>query len=362
MSAGMPTPPAAARSRVRWSLLVTSVTVLAGALLVPTLAVGTGSAATRPPRATALKPPIHGLIDRLGEPDPGTEAYISAYVVKVSWADLQPTPFGPIAADNAIDQAIARVRQPDMAGRMALKLRVLAGVDAPEWAKEIGGAPLPYINNQPGASVTGGTIGRFWLPAFGAAYDDLQRKLARKYDRVPEIRELTVDRCSTIYDELFVRQPGAPENVATLTAAGYTNAADQQCILQAIDAHQAWHFTTSDVAFATMPVVPDGRWDLSFPLSVMDYCRARLGPRCGLENNALSTDKLASAKYAAMYQRMSDLGGTVTFQTATADRIGDWSAALDAAVSLHATSVELPYGYQDWPAADLAEYADALSR
>ena len=218
MSAGMPTPPAAARHRVRWPFLVTSVAVMAGALLVPTLVAGTGSASVRPPHATALKPPIRGLVDRIGEPDPGAGAYISAYVVRVRWADLQPTAFGPIAADNAIDRAIARVRQPDMVGRMALKLRVLAGIDAPEWAKEIGGPALPYVDNQPGANVAGGTIGRFWLPAFGDAYDDLQRKLAAKYDRVPEIRELTVDRCSTIYDELFVRQPGSADNVATLAA------------------------------------------------------------------------------------------------------------------------------------------------
>ena len=88
----MPTPPARPRLRIP----VLSAAVLAGALLVPALVVGTGEAAVRPAVPTAPKAPIHGLIDRLGEPDPGTESFISAYVVRVRWADLQPTPFGPI--------------------------------------------------------------------------------------------------------------------------------------------------------------------------------------------------------------------------------------------------------------------------
>jgi hypothetical protein len=352
----MPTPPA----RLRLRLPVLSAVVLAGALLAPAVLHGTGDAAVRQYGATALKPPIRGLIDRIGEPDPGTESYISAYVVRVRWADLQPTPFGPIVADNAIDQAIARVRLPDMAGRMSLKLRVLAGVDAPEWAKEIGGAPLAYLNNQAGANVAGGTIGRFWLPDYGKAYADLQRKLAHRYDFVPEIREVTVDRCSTIYDELFVRQAGEPQNVAALAGAGYTTTADHTCILQAIDAHKVWRYTTSDVDFSPLPNVLGVGQDLTFTLDAMDYCRASLGARCGLENNALSSAKLTSPKFVVMYQRMAELGGALTFQTATSSRIGDWTQALDAAVAMHALSVELPYGYDAWPAADLAGYARAL--
>jgi hypothetical protein len=327
-----------------------------GALLAPLLTSGTGNAADRPTPATSLKPAIHGLVDRLGEPDPGTEDFINAYVVRVRWADLQPTPGGPIVTDNAIDRAIARVRQPDMAGRMTLKLRVLAGIYAPEWAKQIGGAPLPYLNNQADSRVVGGTIGRFWLPAYGAAYAELQRKLAHRYDSVPEIREITVDRCSTIYDELFVRQAGVLQNSATLAAAGYTTAADQLCIQQAITAHRVWRLTTSDVDFSPLPNMLATGQDLTFTLSMMDFCRAQLGPRCGLENNALSSAKLVAPKFVTMYQRMTELGGTVTFQTATSSRIGDWTAALDAAVSMHAVSVELPYGYQDWPADELAAY------
>ncbi len=90
---------------------------------------------------------------------------------------------------------------------------------------------------------------------------------------------------------------------------------------------------------------------------MMDYCRVTLGSLCGLENNALSTDKLVAPKSAAMYARMAQMGGTLAFQTATASRIGDWSVTLDAAVAYRATSVELPYGYDTWPADELAVFA-----
>jgi hypothetical protein len=311
--------------------------------------------------AAAVKAPIVGLIDRQGVPPLAARSYIRAYVVKVNWADLQPTPYGPIAANNAIDQAIVRVRKPDLAGRVALKLRVFAGVNAPEWAKEIGGAPLPYVNNQDG-SVTSGTIGRFWLPEFGAAYDDLQAKLAALYDAVPEIREVTVSRCSTIFDEMFVRQPLA-SNVAVLQAAGYTVDADKQCIQDAIDEHQVWQQTTSDVSFSPFPDVFDGGvTDVAYTDAVMDACRAALGARCGLENNGLSLRRLGIAQFQQMFAHMAQLGGEVTFQTASKGRIGDWPTVLDAAVRDGASSVELPKGYTSWsPQSLLAQYGAELA-
>ena len=55
-----------------------------------------------------------------------------------------------------------------------------------------------------------GTIGRFWTDDYGAAYDQLETLLAAKYDNVPEIREVTISRCTTFYDEPFIRDTTAP--------------------------------------------------------------------------------------------------------------------------------------------------------
>jgi hypothetical protein len=310
-----------------------------------------------------VKPVIRGLVDRQGEPAKNMLSVVHAYVVKVNWADLQPTPFGPIAADNAIDKAIARVRMPDYkAVGMVLKLRVLAGIGAPEWVKRLGGAPIPYNDNQDGASVDGGTIGRFWTPEFGTAYQDLQTKLAAKYDDVPEIRELTVSRCSTIFDELFVRQPGDQQNNAGLLGAGYSDSADEQCIEQAIQAHAVWKHTTSDVDFSPFPNVADPSQppDLAFTERVMRMCRDTLGPRCGLQNNAISTDKLDNPMFTSMYAAMTALGPPIILQTAANKRIGNPDQVLAAAVRVGADSIELPAGYPRWPMSLLEATAKAL--
>jgi hypothetical protein len=315
----------------------------------------TASIGSPPPNApvvgNAIKPVIRGLIDRQGAPAKQELSAVHAYVVKVKWADLQPSAFGPIAANNVIDQAIARVRQPDYASLgMALKLRVVAGIGAPDWVKSMGGPPVPYIDNQAGASVAGGTIGRFWTAGFGRAYTDLENKLAARYDLVPEIREITLSRCSTIFDEPFVRQFGDKRNVAALLAAGYTTAADEQCIADSIVEHNVWRHTTTDVDFSPFPLIadPGGPRDLAFTESVMTACRSILGVRCGLQNNSLSTDKLADATFQHLYHRMTELGPTIVLQTATRGRIGDVATVLAAAVTIGANAVELPAGYQSW--------------
>jgi hypothetical protein len=311
-----------------------------------------------------VKTVIQGLIDRQGEPAKKNLDSVHAYVVKVNWADLQPTSFGPLTADNAIDKAVLRVRQPDFeAVHMVLKLRVLAGIGAPEWAKQLGGPPLPYVNNQEGGSVAGGSIGRFWSPEFGKAYADLQAKLAARYDDVPEIREVTVSRCSTIFDELFVRQPGDPKNVQSLLAGGYTIAADKQCIKDAITEHDVWKHTTSDVDFSPFPDVtnPGGDGDVTFTDEMMTFCRATLGIRCGLQNNALSTSKLANPRFQTMYAAMTRLGPPIILQTAARKRLGDRDQTLGAAVKIGANSVELPAGYDAWPADLLRSTAAGLT-
>jgi hypothetical protein len=361
----------------RSRLIVSLVTALAAVVVIVLAATGQFSSSTggkgshgggphatgSQPPAGSVKPVIQGLLDRQGPPPDRLLSVVHAYVVKVNWADLQPAAFGPIAANNAIDQAIARVQQPDYAqAGVVLKLRVFAGIGAPEWAKELGGAPLPYVDNQSGASVSGGTIGRFWTADFGRAYADLQTKLAAKYDTVAQVREITVSRCTTIFDEPFVRQFGDARNVAAMRGAGYTLAADKQCIADSIAEHAVWQHTTSDVDFSPMPNIdkPGDTRDLTFAEAMMRYCRMTLGARCGLQNNALATSKLNNSTFAQMYQYMTSLGPPIELQTAATKRIGDESTALAAAVTIGANSVELPSGYGSWSESLLSSTASGL--
>jgi hypothetical protein len=334
--------------RWAWLALVASVSGLVFAHTAAASATTTQSQSTA--LTTQIKPVIQGLLDRQQPPPKTMLSVVHAYVVRINWADIQPTQGGPIVANNAIDQAIARVNQPDFAKvGMALKLRVFAGVGAPLWAKSLGGDPIPYYGS-PTDGGGSGTIGRFWTTAFGNAYNDLQRKLAAKYDSVPSIREITVSRCTTMYDEPFVRSFGDPRNVAALVAAGYTTDADKQCIVDSIAAHNVWAQTTSDVDFTPFPLIayPNGSRDLAFTESVMATCRSLLGVRCGLQNNSISSEKLINPQYADMYAHMTALGPPLILQTARASAIGDIPTVLAGAVTIGANSIELPNGYVKW--------------
>src|ERR1700722_17576131 len=63
------------------------------------------------PSNAILKPVLSGLVDRQGEPPVEYLGVLGGWVVNAKWSDLQPTPGGPIATGNVIDQAIQAVRQ-----------------------------------------------------------------------------------------------------------------------------------------------------------------------------------------------------------------------------------------------------------
>lgn len=337
---------------------------LAGGLLLLLLLTGCGGGTTSQPRPTAatqhpgsatstgapsgpLKPVLRGLLDRKGAPPPAFDSSLAGYVVNADWSELQPDQQGPIAANNSIDQAVQEVRAINAKNHLnlGLKLRISAGIRAPDWAKELGGDPIPVTN--PSSGVTG-TIGRFWTDAFGQAYATLQSQLAAKYDAVPEIREVTISRCTTVYDEPFIREISSPETVSALLVAGYTSDLDRACQHQQIDAHRVWKQTSSDLALNPYQEIGGGgatSTDEDFTEVMMGYCRQSLGAACVLENNSLRAIP-NSPLYARMYRAIQSLGPNIAFQTATLKRVGSLQVTLSNAVRYGAGSVELPGGYE----------------
>jgi len=302
--------------------------------------------ATTPPGGAHLKPAMVGLIDRQGFPADDYRPVVSGVVVDATWDELQPAPGATIVAGNPIDAAITEVRalnraQPDH--QMALKLRVFAGIHAPEWAKELGGSPVSVTD--PVDNVTG-TIGRFWTDEYGRAYADLEAQLAARYDGVPEIREVTIARCTTVYDEPFIRDRQDPATVQALLDAGFTVSADVQCLREQVDAHDVWQTTRSGLAlnpYQRIDATQGRAEDEPITDAMMGYCRQRLGARCVLENDSLRSPPLAGA-YTAMYQRMEAFGAPISIQTATPRKVGDLAATVQIAVALGASAVELPRG------------------
>lgn len=320
---------------------------------------GTGPGNTMPASA-GMKPAITGLIDPFGYPPASlvSSRTVSAFVVMANWRDLQPLAGGPLVHPNAIDQAIEEARA--AGGGLAVKIRFFAGVHSPVWALNLDGSPVDFPAT---AAAPGGAVPRFWTPRFEQAYTDIQAKLAAAYDSVPEVREVTISECMTIFAEPFIRQAEQAANREALLAAGYTDSANQACLRNSIDTHrQVWRHTRSSLAFNPYQEIDaDGSWhnNPSTTDSLMNYCRQRLGSACVLENNSVRApiSKLGTA-YGLMYARMRQLGPPITLQTATPSRIGCLLTSecpagvvgvLDWSVSLGATALELP--------ADLDRYA-----
>lgn len=162
----------AARPAVRWRLGV----AIAGVLLVgapfAASAAGTqssvpGSAATAA-SAASVKPQLRGIITRGGFSVREWNGVVHGMAVTANWSDLQPLRGGAIVRPNRIDSAIETAQQlnalhPGL--NFGIKIRVMAGINAPTWAKTMDGAPVQVRNPQGGIT---GTVGRFWLPSYGA--------------------------------------------------------------------------------------------------------------------------------------------------------------------------------------------------
>lgn len=321
----------------------------------PNFTVPTSIATTTMPAPTTtstslpatVKAPLAGLIDRNEIPTDNLAGPIAGFVVDVPWRDLQPVRGGAIATNNDIDRAIRDVRALNSrtGNDVAIKLRVRAGVDAPDWAKKLGGSPIEVSDAQDGVA---GTIGAFWIKAFGAAYAELQTKLAERYDPVVEIGEVSISRCTTVYAEPFLRNIRDPESVGQLIARGFDTDSDLTCLFDQIDAHLVWESTRSSLALNPyQAIAASGETTIEPTVTsrVIDYCRLVLEDRCVLGNNSIRWPPL-EGRMEAMYAEIESFGAPITYQTAAPARVGDLPATISWAIDRGACSVELPAGYK----------------
>jgi fibronectin type 3 domain-containing protein len=308
--------------------------------------------------SAAVKPAIRGTIDRTGLAKSAWLPVVNGYVVQANWADLQPTQGGPITANNAIDQAIADARARNAQNRgssaqppISLKLRVFAGDEAPEWAKNLDGPPVSVKDAGPSGVYQ--TVGRFWTANFAAAYQDFMTKLAALYDGVPEVRDVVISRCTLTTAEPFLRMTSDQTSVNNLIAAGFTTAADHTCHQQQVDVHNAvWQRTTSSLAFTPYQQINSTgktKVDETWTETMIDYCRQQLGSRCVLESNSIKDPSVPRGpSYGTMYDKIKATGPPIAYQTASPNNgLTSLCNTLGWAVSQGTGAVELPQVYDN---------------
>ena len=321
------------------------------------------------------KPLLVGLIDKgsaapflVGQPFPvidlanevASSPGLAGVVVNVSWSQLEPTngTFDFSTLDASLN-AVQTYNDQHPSALLGVRLRVFGADGAPDWAKTMDGTPISI-------SAKGqdrGTDGQWWKPDYRAAWADLQQALAARYDDHPLVREVVVASCASLTDEPFVM---ATTDKTELLADGWTNTAQQACLDGAFADYAPWHHTAVYYPFnpfITMTSTGKVGTDDSVTDEVMARCTnsaASGGPWCILGNNAISSPDSQKAGSLAVYSEMDSLwqadqtGTPISFQMAS-PTASVQCAALDAAVSHHALSVEL------WPAGITAESPHILA-
>lgn len=321
-------------------------------VFVAALAIALSPAQTHAQPST-VKLPLRGLISMgaykfvaKGTPPVNTMAPLNAVggifggiVVIASWAQLQPTSsssFDPSVIDDFLKQVRAyNLQYPN--NRLAVKLRVWAGFMAPDWAKNIGGAPINVTHNG-----NPHTIGRFWLPAYRKAFTNLQTLLAAKYDNMPLIREVAVTQCMSMTAEPFF----VPNDVlGPLQTAGLNNANYRFCLSNAIADYSAWKRTRLDFS-VNVYGLGSGHGDPGFTRKLMDACRASVGVRCVLDNHDLDTTPPGGIGPIQTY--MKTLGPEIEFQTYK-ETPANFEGTIRHGVALGASSIELWQDFGGFP-------------
>lgn len=350
--------------------------------------VAAGQLAVVPPaQAAAVKAVTSGAVDRDGQPaEAAAAAGVDSWVVTATWSQLQDRLGGPLHARatdgtvNPIDAAVsaARTYNASHPGRRArLKLRVYAGVGSPRFALVLGGGPMHLVNCTSATSCSApADVPVFWSQPFVSAYRDLLTRLGALYDGTAEIGDVVVCGSAVIFCD-GTKQMNDGDNAAQYRSAGYAVSADVRAQKQFIDAaasafprtpvEQAqFHFQFVNTGTAVVSN-DDGTTcspgkvchDFAYNYSIISYQEKTLGSRRAvLSNYSLQVSRTTSPDYAPLYRRFADDRAAgkavVTFQTATLNKI-DMDATAHglcdvlryAAVTEHASSVELPKGYSD---------------
>jgi hypothetical protein len=327
-----------------------------------------------PSRADDIKSPLRGLLSMgayrfVGyggdpvntlEPLNAKPGIFGGLVVIASWKQLQPTAQSEIGDNNVIDQALAQVRaynEKNPQKPLGVKLRVWGGFEAPDWAKQLGGAPIETTYNKKPR-----VVGRFWSPAYRQAWAHLQQQLAARYDKRPLIKEVSITSCMSITAEPFFI-PTDDTVTKPLRAAGFTDAAYKDCLTHSLSDYAAWK--ESRLVLSVNPLrtgAGQGNGDAAFTEGVMRNCRQTLGRRCVFDNHDLDTE--LPKPLQPIYALMKQLGPEIEFQTwRTTPK--DFDGTIKMGVSYGASSIELYQDYGGFPLvadAKLKQWAAMLEK
>lgn len=180
---------------------------------------------------------IHGIICRDFKNFKNVKSQIkdkiSGFVLHLNWKDAQPIANGPIHADAKaiLDEAEQEAIEN---GYEQIRLRFFAGIETPDWAKNLSTGPMQWDDPVDGGS---SSIPVWYSDEFLAAYENVISKLADELSDRPLFKEVTCSGASTVYAEPCVKQFSYAPNRTTALNNGYTVAKDIEAFKRVIDIH-----------------------------------------------------------------------------------------------------------------------------
>lgn len=203
-----------------------------------------------------LKPEVRGIMDRNGrvpgDLDPNFN-FIDYVVVNVPWNMLECHTSSGVGSFYQTDgsdmlgwqQIDTVIRNPKVVG---VRLRITAGIDAPDFVKQLGHTPVSAFGHdcsiKPDGSGGGIALRQpqtgdvqctsfFWTSDAIEQYRQLMAEVARRYDsntgNAAKVRDVVNSGCTTVYSESFFRAHDDSESNHLLSSAGLNTYSDHNC-------------------------------------------------------------------------------------------------------------------------------------
>lgn len=309
--------------------------------------VGASSEPVRGTPSVTTKSVVKGTFTRSEMPPAGSA--VSYPTVQVFWSDCELTQGvrsrAPI--ETVLNTAVSR-------GYAGVRLRLMMGRYAPNWAKALGSGPVTYVEPQGGATAT---IPDLWDTAFQTAAANFWAWVAAEFDDDPRLLAVFTTGAMTYYGEPCIRGAQNATTRANLVAAGYTIADDLALQRRAIDWMSGFVKTPVGLSYNPMQEIDSpSAWhsSVSDMADLMDYHMAACGDRTILQNNSIRASYISSPP--PMYAELISRSATVNtqYQVAGAANIGSpidtaFAETMDWACSyLGASGVELVNGYANY--------------
>jgi hypothetical protein len=280
-----------------------------------------------PAPATTLPPKVGDTLKPIGAGLYWTEAPREGFrsvdhaVVGGPWADFESRP-GEFSGPGWARVDAALRDQPDF----KFRLRIMAGREAPDWAKQLGGGCVPVQG--PNSQIPS-CVPRFWTDAFLDAYQRLMAEVARRYEREPRVLDVVNSACTTTWAEPFIRTGRNRTANLALWNAGLNQESDRGCFERSMEimdrafrstrislaTHQVWQLVVGPEAERSgmRPSWPDER-------VLLNDLRSRYGAKLVVQNNGLGGNEgcgggEALATASSMWCWLASLPPPKGFQT-----------------------------------------------